>query len=370
MRGISAIVELLLITLLLITLVSLLWLFTSGTINVIARSGTNQTQRTQEIFSTCMIVDSVYENKVYLKNCGYGVITNDSLGVYLDDTRLEYNMTPQKIDKGGVGTITANLFGISLGIHNLKITNPNTQTVQEIEASLPVSNVLDLRFDEGSGTIARDYSGNGNDGTLNMPSNNWVPGIHGSALNFVEGGGGATVSSCGTMTCVFTNSNPFSLSQITASAWIKQQAYTRCELVVIRKTWGGSGGMPAGSFRFGTGGNCTQSVCDVSNTNPIILQLWDSSGSQHNFYSNKNVSLNVWHHILANYNGTHVNFYLDGNNVGNISYSGGIISGPASTFIIGAGEGACQGSFNGAIDSVRIYSNALTPYQTFILKMK
>jgi hypothetical protein len=317
-----------------------------------------------------MLVDSVYGNTIYLKNCGYGVITNDSLGVYLDDTPLKFNMTPQKIGKGEVGTITTNLFGISIGIHNLKITNPNTQTVQEVEASLPDSSVLDLELDEGPGTIAHDSSGNGNDGTLNMSSNSWVLGIYGSALNFVEGGGGATVSSCGTMTCVLTNSNPFSLSQITVSAWIKQQAYTRCELVVIRKTWGGSVGMPAGSFRFGTGGNCTFGVCDANNPNPIILQLWDYSGNQHNFYSNKNVSLNVWHHILANYNGTNVNFYLDGNNVGSTSYSGGIISGPASSFIIGTGEGGCQGSFNGAIDSVRICSNALTPYQTFILKMK
>jgi hypothetical protein len=99
MHGISTVVELLLITLLLIVLVSLLWLFTSGTIRAITLSGTNETQRTQEVLSSCMIVDSIHENTVYIKNCGFGVITNDSLNAYMDDVPLNLTMTPQKVEK-------------------------------------------------------------------------------------------------------------------------------------------------------------------------------------------------------------------------------------------------------------------------------
>jgi len=38
-------------------------------------------------------------------------------------------------------------------------------------------------FNEGSGTIAHDYSGNGNDGTINGGAT-WVAGISGYALSF------------------------------------------------------------------------------------------------------------------------------------------------------------------------------------------
>ena len=38
-------------------------------------------------------------------------------------------------------------------------------------------------FDEGTGTLAADLTGNGNDGTLNGGAE-WVPGVYGTAINF------------------------------------------------------------------------------------------------------------------------------------------------------------------------------------------
>ena len=136
MHGIATLVELLLVFLILIILATLLWFFTSGTINALTRSGTGETEKTREILSSCMIVDSVYENKVYVKNCGDGIITNNSLSVYLDDEPLEFVMTPETVKKGEIGTITADLSGASLGDHDLKISNPNLQIVQKVEAVL------------------------------------------------------------------------------------------------------------------------------------------------------------------------------------------------------------------------------------------
>ena len=43
--------------------------------------------------------------------------------------------------------------------------------------------VAHWRFDEGSGDVAYDTSGNGHDGTINGAPN-WVPGVGGSALEF------------------------------------------------------------------------------------------------------------------------------------------------------------------------------------------
>jgi hypothetical protein len=46
--------------------------------------------------------------------------------------------------------------------------------------------VLVLHFDEGSGTVARDSSGYGNDGMIHGAT--WTEGISGKALSF-DGGG-------------------------------------------------------------------------------------------------------------------------------------------------------------------------------------
>lgn len=49
--------------------------------------------------------------------------------------------------------------------------------------------VVDLKFDEGSGSVAKDSSGSGHDGTLNNAPD-WVAGKVGSALHFTAKNGG------------------------------------------------------------------------------------------------------------------------------------------------------------------------------------
>lgn len=346
MRGVSAIVELLLITLLLISLVSLLWLFTSGTINVITKSGTNQTQRTQEIFSTCMIMDSISGNTVYLKNCGYGVITNDSLGVYLDDTPLTYTMTPQKIDKGGVGTITTNLFGISIGIHNLRITNPNTQTVQQVEASLPDSCFLALDFDEGSGTTVHDSLGNGNYGTLlNGPA--WVDGKFGKALSFD-----------GTDDYVLfpysNNLNFTSFNQLTVETLVNFRTVNAPYnyQTLMQKDWN--------IFRF-----------MLDNGGHFVFSLTNIFGSQAWLSDNTNLYPNRWYHVVGVFNSTHLKIYINGSETSSMLWVGGPINDFSVPLVLGRySYYSSSYPLNGTIDSVRIYNKALNLVDLVNLKMK
>lgn len=349
MRGVSAIVELLLITLLLIALVSLLWLFTSGTIRAITQSGTNQTQRTQEIFSTCMIVDSVHGSTIYLKNCGYGVITNSSLNVYLDDIPLRFNVMPQTISKGGVGTININalsMVGISIGDHVLKITNPNAQTVQTVEAVLPSSCVMDLEFDEGSGTTAHDSSGNGSDGTLvNGPS--WVSGIHGGALQF--DGVNDYVATVNTLTLT---------PPLTISVWFNNKTTSSINTLVADS----GSGAPTLGFRFFV--NKYPSL-----DGRLFMEMGDGTSNNNLQSAAGLVTSGGWHNALAVINGIGINssLYFDGTNVDNetltITFS--------KTGVVNVGRMTSnEFYFNGTIDSVRIFNQALTPDQTIILKMK
>lgn len=362
MRGVSAIIELLLITLLLISLVSLLWLFTSGTINVITRSSTNQTQRTQEIFSTCMIVDSIKGNTVYLKNCGYGVIVNDSLGVYLDDMSLRYTMTPQKIGRGEVGTININasdMMGVRIGDHDLKITNPNAQTTQRVEAVLPSSCVMDLEFNEGSGNVVNDYSGNGNNGVLGdgtcSPGSgtcpNWVDGKFGYALKFDGLNDFVSVASSDSL------NSPNNTNKITVEGWIKPyNVAAGSKIYTIAQKGSGE----------------HQGFWLAPNMNMPGIGIWweigDGSGSFLNCNYFLGFSEGVWYHIVGTYDGSTMRLYLNGNLVSQCTQNVIMFFDNANLSI---GRGVYGVLANATIDSVRIYNQALTPDQMGIfLNMK
>ncbi len=342
MHGISTIVELLLITLLLITLVSLLWMFTSGTINVIARSGTNQTQRTQEIFSTCMLVDSVYGNTVYLKNCGYGVITNDSLGIYLDDTPLKFSMTPQKIGKGEVGTITVDTLGLNKGDYDLKISNPNLEVVQQVEAVLPDSCVLALDFDEGSGGTAYDSSGHGNNGVLSnlhgtiYGNTHWVEGKYGYGLSFDGKEDYLLIDS------LPLGSNPNN-GPVTITLWFKTSDVTPFE----DKYLFSDGGWTEMGFRLLKSGKFQAMIFQPAESSQAINDSWHFAA------------------LSYDYNNRLLYLYLDGQLQGDPVYITDLSNGfNDEPFAIGAGyQDIPMGFFNGIIDEVRVWNSYLTQAQ-------
>jgi len=99
-------------------------------------------------------------------------------------------------------------------IYNKALTTADIQTLYQQTATSSSTNVPGLvaywNFDEGSGTIAADSSGNGNNGTLvNGPS--WTNGIKGKALLFDGVDDNVTVP----------NSNSLNLANsFTLSAWV------------------------------------------------------------------------------------------------------------------------------------------------------
>jgi hypothetical protein len=315
-------------------------MFTSGTVNAIARSGTNQTQRTQEIFSTCMLVDSVYGNTVYLKNCGYGVITNDSLGVYLDDTPLKFNMTPQKIGKGEVGTITVDTLGLNKGDYDLKISNPNLEVVQQVEAVLPDSCVLALDFGEGSGGTAYDSSGHGNNGVLS----NLHATFYGDA-HWVEGKFGYGLSLDGIGDYLLIDSLPLGENPnngpVTITLWFKTSDINPSETKYLFSD------------------NWMEIGFDLKNSGYL------EAGVQQGIESLQPIS-DGWHFaaLSYDYNNHIAYFYLDGQLQGSTSV-------PTSSefndepFGIGVDYqgGNLAGQFNGIIDEVRIWNSYLTQAQ-------
>jgi hypothetical protein len=129
--------------------------------------------------------------------------------------------------------------------------------------------VLILHFDEGSGTIAKDESGHGNDGTIYGAT--WTTGVSGKALQF---DGTNDYVDCGT--------GASSISEdITVSMWIKCASDSSNRMIAGNRQSGGSSGWEFMVFKAASG-----NVAYFHTLGGYI------SGTS-------NVRDNTWHHVVG-----------------------------------------------------------------------
>jgi hypothetical protein len=192
-------------------------------------------------------------------------------------------------------------------------------------------------FDEGSGNIARDYSGNGNNGTLYnfnfTATSGWVDGKVGKALIFDGVDDYVRI----------IRSLSIEPTTLTATAWFKANTLQTAG-IFGKHNWIGSivkgffvQVMPDGNIFFTTGDGSTG-----------YYYLPAGAGSYEN---------NKWYHIAGVNNGTISKIYLNGKliNTNNSPYS------PHSGEDFGIGVWRVVGGpFNGLIDEVRIYNRVLS----------
>ncbi|MHC4462693.1 MAG: LamG-like jellyroll fold domain-containing protein [Planctomycetota bacterium] len=185
------------------------------------------------------------------------------------------------------------------------------------------------KFDEGSGTTARDSSGKGNDGTL-QGNPQWVAGKIGGALEF---DGNGDYVDCGASLAFNINTN------ITVTCWIKVHQ--------LDKSWQAIVGQGDNSWR----------LHRSSSSNNIA---WGTNGlSPKDLTGSVNVNDGQWHHIAGVYDGTQKRLYMDGNLDASSSSTGNINN---SSYNVNIGENAqATGRYwDGLIDDVRVYNRVLT----------
>jgi hypothetical protein len=360
MQGISSIIALILIIIIVVAMVSLFWLFSSSMFSSVTQTGTTVVSHVTETMLYCMNIDSIYQNKIYLRNCGQGSITNDSLNIYIDNAPFSFNMTPSSINQAETATITMPIWGISIGSHTLRIINPNTELLKTIEAVLPDSCVLAYDFDEGSGTNAFDKSRFINTGTLKGDTK-WTSGRFGSALIF---------DGSGDFVCIGSDISILkNLREATLSTWINPSVVDSSERYIIGISINNAGMSTINSRAL---------VSLSSNSKEIRAggRSADAEGVQYVDTTTDPISVGNWYHVLAiiNYAEDTVTVYVNDQpqaTSGSIVFSQIATENTVSTNnTIGSEEDASGAFFNGIIDSVRIYNKALTPDETVILKIK
>ena len=191
---------------------------------------------------------------------------------------------------------------------------------------------LVMHFDEGSGTIAKDESGHGNDGTIYGAT--WMTGVSGKALEF---DGSNDYVDCG------YDSSLDITDAITVEAWVNAKLSTANQVIVDK-------------YKPGVGGY----MLDVRSTGNFGFLVIFSDGGDG--IARSSMTTNEWIHLVGVYNGIGNTYLYINGNLTDSDYDAG------KTTLITNDKSATIGYpytrfnyFNGIIDEVAIYNRALSP---------
>ena len=269
--------------------------------------------------------------------------TNGTISVSAEGKYLTYQWKKDGVDLTGETNATLTITDANATLHdgNYSVVVSNdfgsagTELV-EVVISDPLLNGLVgwWKFDEGSGTIANDSSGNGHHGSLiNGPT--WrINGKMGSALSF-DGVDDVVIASLPNL-----NTSNISVSQ---SAWIKTDS-SKTELVISTKRINSTFGWP------------TLMVLDGKGS----IEM-DKFGARESFTGTQAVNDNAWHFICGVKDQNNYLIYVDGS----LSKSGTNTSSYSAADSLWIGSHGADGNwasfgFYGSIDDFRVYDRALS----------
>lgn len=194
------------------------------------------------------------------------------------------------------------------------------------------------RFDEGTGSVAGDSSGNGNDGTIYGAS--WVTGKYGQALSFD-----------GTSNYVSIPYNSvlnFGTGSFSVSAWIKTTDTSSGEHIILRKDLESQS-----PRRF-------YSIAYLGST--VAFGVYDSSVTpvSANVVSSISVNDGNWHYVVGVKDGLNYYIYIDSLQQGSYTETTPHNGDNTGNIKLGRYTETQGGYFKGSIDEARIYNRALS----------
>ncbi|GAA5479319.1 LamG-like jellyroll fold domain-containing protein [Haloferula helveola] len=185
------------------------------------------------------------------------------------------------------------------------------------------------RFDETSGTIATDSTGNGHDGVLTEPLPSWDPsGFDGGALRFTG------VLNQSVTVAADPALNP--TAGITISSWVRVLDWNGNRRVLQK-------GNGDNQYRLlAEGGNL---VWDIAGAGRIEVPL---------------PAVNEWFHVAATYDLDHMRIYVDGALMGNVAATAAMPTTGDPIYLGTKTPGSIDGDhLNGWLDDTRLYNRAL-----------
>jgi hypothetical protein len=141
MRGISTPILLIMLVLISVSITYLLYVFLTGTFAELRQNGSDSSDETILSLSSCIRAESASNSNVFVRNCGDGYVTQQTLGVYIDESYMDFSMNPASLSSGDTGTVTlSDISGLEIGRHRLRVTSPKASSEILVEAfGAPIS---------------------------------------------------------------------------------------------------------------------------------------------------------------------------------------------------------------------------------------
>jgi flagellin-like protein len=117
-KAITPVIAIVLLLMMTVAAAGFAYVFLKGTQEEVQKGTGESVEYMIKELSSCMSIDSISGNKIYLRNCGKGVITNDSLSFYIDGVPYEHTLTGS-IGEGEVGDVTIN-YPIIISAFNIR----------------------------------------------------------------------------------------------------------------------------------------------------------------------------------------------------------------------------------------------------------
>ena len=202
-------------------------------------------------------------------------------------------------------------------------------------SSTPSSLIAHYSFDNIAGVTVSDQSGNGNDAIRS--GTKVVPGKIGNGLQF-DGKSDYVVS------------RAFDVvgSEITLSAWIKANGFGIHDARIISKA---TGTEEQDHYWM---------LSTMENNGSKLRFRLKTNGQTSTLIGTQNIPVGKWVHAMASYDGSHMRLYLDGKDNGSVSKMGNISINPAVGIRVGDNPKTSARNFDGLIDDVRVYNQALS----------
>ncbi|BBI35855.1 LamG domain-containing protein [Cohnella abietis] len=347
---------------------------TAGETIVMVRPGTTPDQyRSSYIKTEGIKVNNTDSNIVYNGNWSlssgrassdyqadvhYTMTNNDYFEYTFSGTGIEY-ITEKDVDMGQVDIYIDGVFqqtvdcthsskitqqvvysknGLTNGIHKIKGVK-KSGTYMLVDAFVTYNNgsggsgssdglAGGWNFNENTGTIASDSSGNGNVGTVSGGAT-WTTGKINSGLLFNGSTGQVQIN----------DSPSLRPTNITVALWAKSGT----------TTWNNSGMLVAKRPGF--------IMHPVSGTKEIRFYVW-AGGNWASANYTPTSDITQWHHYAGTYDGTNIRLYMDGALVATAAQTGSL-SYDASPLYIGRDSDPGR-YFNGTIDVVKLYNRAFS----------
>jgi archaellum component FlaF (FlaF/FlaG flagellin family) len=135
MRGISTAIFMILFLMVSISITYMLYISLAGTFSQAQQTGSDASDQTLMSISSCIRAESASDTRIFVRNCGEGHVTQQNLGVYIDETYMGFSMSPSSLSDGETGTVTLNdISGLTIGNHILRITSPRASSEILVEA--------------------------------------------------------------------------------------------------------------------------------------------------------------------------------------------------------------------------------------------